>query len=89
MSIADDVGRISVSRDALRAELASMELRLIEKLATQTELEVLRRATEVEIESVRHEVDKLRLWRAYTVGVTTVALGVGSTAFAIAIRTFV
>lgn len=36
-----DTGRISVSRDALRAELATMELRLVDKLATKSEVEHL------------------------------------------------
>lgn len=41
MSESDDVGRISVSRDALRADLGDLELRLIEKLATKAEHESL------------------------------------------------
>lgn len=35
--MAEDSGRITVSRDALRAELAKLELRLVEKLVTKTE----------------------------------------------------
>lgn len=73
--MSDDNGRISVSRDALRAELATMELRLVEKLATQSEVEVLRR-----------DVDSLRRWRSYAAGVSTAALGVGTTALGVALR---
>ncbi len=41
MANGDDHGRISVSRDALRAELATMELRLVEKLATKQDVTAL------------------------------------------------
>lgn len=38
--------RVSVSRDALRAELAELELRLIEKLASKSEVEMLKQRVE-------------------------------------------
>lgn len=41
MGSVEDIGRISVSRDALRAELAQMELRLVDKLATQVDVDAL------------------------------------------------
>lgn len=47
--MAEDAGRISVSRDALRAELSQMELRLVEKLATKAEVDDLtKRVTALE-----------------------------------------
>ncbi len=46
-------GRISVSRDALRAELAQMELRLIQSLATRGEVEELRK----ELDRVKRRQD--------------------------------
>lgn len=39
--------RISISRDALRAELAELELRLIDKLASKSEVEKLARRVEI------------------------------------------
>jgi hypothetical protein len=66
---ARDVGRISVSRDALRAELATMELRLVEKLATRAEVEIM-----------RADMDGLKRWRAYVTGAVAVSVGLGSTA---------
>jgi hypothetical protein len=70
--MSEDIGRISVSRDALKAELLGMELRLVDKLATKDEVETL-----------RTDVDKLKTWRAYTAGATAVALGLGTTALSI------
>jgi hypothetical protein len=71
---AEDSGRISVSRDALRAELTGLELRLVQSLATQTEVDVLRK-----------DVDSLKRWRAYVAGASAVALALGSTAVGIVI----
>jgi hypothetical protein len=71
---ADDTGRISVSRDALRAELATLELRLVEKLATQSE-----------VDGIRTDVDSLKRWRAYVAGAAAVAVGLGTTAIGIVI----
>lgn len=59
MAAPEDGGRISVSRDALRAELVGLELRLVEKLATKTEHDGL-----------ASRVDKLERWRAYSMGIT-------------------
>lgn len=53
----EDTGRISVSRDALRAELGSLELRLVQSLATQSEVDDLKR-----------RVDRLETWRAFLAG---------------------
>jgi hypothetical protein len=72
--MSDGDGRITVSRDALRAELATMELRLVEKLATQSEVEALRK-----------EVDALKRWRAYLAGVATTALGLAGACTALVI----
>lgn len=73
----EDSGRISVSRDALRAELAQMELRLIEKLATKAEVEML----EARVDTLETEVDRLKTWRktlaaalAFAVAVALAAL---------------
>ena len=62
--MADDTGRITVSRDALRADLAELELRLVDRLATK--------ADHVELE---RRVGGLERWRAYTAGVAAGALG--------------
>lgn len=52
--MSDDSGRISVSRDALRAELAKLELRLVEKLVTKTDHEDLaHRVTGLEEQAAR------------------------------------
>ena len=71
----EENGRINVSRDALRAELAQMELRLIDKLATKTEVDVLRK----ERDDDRQEIESLKRWRAYITGVTGTALALAST----------
>jgi hypothetical protein len=44
--MAEPQERVSVSRDALRAELAELELRLIEKLASKSEVEMLKSRVE-------------------------------------------
>lgn len=67
--MAEDTGRISVSRDALRAELAELELSLVEKLATKDE-----------VAEVRRDVDSLKRWRAYVAGAAAVALALATTA---------
>jgi hypothetical protein len=76
--MADGDGRITVSRDALRAELLGMELRLVEKLATKDEVDVLRK-----------EIDGLKRWRAYLTGVASTALALAGscTAFVIYVLT--
>lgn len=52
--MSDDSGRISVSRDALRAELAKLELRLVEKLVTKTDHDdLVHRVTRLEETSSR------------------------------------
>lgn len=70
--MSEDNGRISVSRDALRAELAQMELRLVEKLATKTE-----------VDGIRADVDGLKRWRAYVTGLTTTAIALSGTCAAL------
>lgn len=67
-----DTGRISVSRDALRAELAGLELRLVEKLASQSE-----------VDGIRRDVDSLKTWRAYVAGAAAGALALSGTAVGI------
>jgi len=55
--MAEEYGRISASKDFLRAELKDLELRLVGKLATQDDVDELRR-----------DVDSLKRWRAYLAG---------------------
>lgn len=81
---ADDNGRISVSRDALRAELAQMELRLVEKLATKSEVDDLRD----EHDALRAEVEGLKAWRAYTTGLTAGSMALAGAAVALATHLF-
>lgn len=53
--------RISISRDALRAELAELELRLIEKLASKVDVDMLRKRVEVlEEKAVRRDGPEFR-----------------------------
>lgn len=69
--MAEDSGRISVSRDALRAELAQMELRLVDKLATKDE-----------VQAIRADVDGLKRWRAYLSGAYALGLVAATAALA-------
>jgi hypothetical protein len=69
--VAEDSGRITVSRDALRAELATLELRLVEKLATKAEVDDLgQRVTSLEAKGSpsREEFDRLKGWQARIAG---------------------
>lgn len=75
MAATEDGGRISVSKDFLRAELGAMELRLIQNLATQAE-----------VEGIRKDVEGLKRWRAYVAGVATTAAALASAAVAIALH---
>jgi hypothetical protein len=75
--MSEDNGRISVSRDALRAELAELELSLVEKLATKDE-----------VTEIRREVDSLKTWRAYTTGFTACGVAIGSVALGVAVHLF-
>lgn len=69
---AEDTGRISVSRDALRAELATLELRLVDKLATKSE-----------VDDIRTDVDSLKRWRAYQSGAAAAAVLIATTAIGV------
>jgi hypothetical protein len=80
----EDSGRISVSRDALRAELVTMELRLVEKLATKGEVEALHK----EHDALREEVENLKSWRQYTTGLTAGSLGLAGLAAGFAAHLF-
>jgi hypothetical protein len=84
MAVTDDNGRISVSKDFLRAELAGMELRLVDKLATKSEVEDLRD----EHDALRNEVETLKAWRQYTTGLTAGALGLAGAAIGFATHLF-
>lgn len=70
--MSDDNGRISVSKDFLRAELGEMELRLVEKLANQDEVAVM-----------RGDLEALKRWRAYLAGASAVAIGLGTVALGV------
>lgn len=70
----EDTGRISVSKDYLRAELGDLELRLVERLATNAD-----------VDAIRQDVDSLKRWRAYQAGGSAVAIGLGTTALGIAV----
>lgn len=97
--MADDSGRISVSRDALRAELATLELRLVERLATKAEVDDLaRRVSLIELQGsptaqelevgqtlLRKDVDGLRTWRSYLTGAVAAVSVIASSALAVAI----
>ena len=69
-----DTGRITVSRDALRAELATLELRLVEKLATKADHDDLER-----------RVGGLETWRAYTAGAAAVAVALATAAVSVVV----
>lgn len=61
-----DNGRITVSKDFLRAELVGMELRLVDKLATKAEVEALQakhESTVARVDVLETEVDRLKNWR--------------------------
>lgn len=73
--MSEDNGRITVSRDALRAELLSLELRLVQRLATQDE-----------VDTIRKDVDSLKRWRSYLAGAVTGALALAGCAVAIVLR---
>lgn len=74
--MSEDTGRISVSRDALRAELATLKLDLIQTLATKDDVKVL----EARVGTLETDVDRLKTWRKSLAGVVAVLV-----AFAIAV----
>lgn len=98
----EEGGHITVSRDALRAELATLELRLIRQLATRADLEALetRVATfeiadppglrEISITSQRNrqELDSLKAWRSYFTGAVAATGILSSTALGVALAYF-
>jgi len=80
--MAEDSGRISVSKDFLRAELGQLKLDLIEELATKAEVEILRR----EVSDLKDEVDILKTWKATLTGLATGAFGLAGLATTIALH---
>jgi hypothetical protein len=74
MATPEDTGRITVSRDALRADLAELELRLVDRLATKSEVEDLRR-----------DVERLQRWRSYITGMASTALALAGACSALVV----
>lgn len=89
MAVADDNGRISVSKDFLRAELGLMELRLVDKLATKAEVDDLARRVmllEAQDSPTRIEFDALRAWHLAVKGALAVLIAVALAALPMLIR---
>ena len=69
---AEDNVRITISEDRLYRALGELELRLVEKLATKSE-----------VDDIRKDVESLKRWRAYVTGMSTTALALASACVAI------
>lgn len=83
--MAEDNGRISVSKDFLRAELTGLELRIVEKLATKAEVGNL----SDRVDTLETDVDRLKTWRKSLAGTCAVALAIALAALPDVIHRYV